>query len=661
MNQICNGYVKHEYQNKTIKFFGLMILISLSILLLIVSIDRYNSYKKEITKLTNITANTAADEIVSKLNSYNIQLSDFAYSNNELIAAVYANKNLYSEENLKLKLALSKQLPNHYLYAIADAAGEEVFHAHGERIGKTCQLDIKLFSENNFISQNIKVHSHKTGYHFDVMTPVITNDGQVIILFVGVQANAISPILEKYTSNDYQLLLTSTERPSLIEITSNGVHDNAGKEIFLNENQLERLLNSIPVEGSLWKIDVIANESLFDNTLAKIIRDAFLLFSLFLLMCSPIFYVLNKQDGKRRAVLDQLKISEAKFFDLYERAPDMYITVDGEGKIQSANKCAREYFGMNREELDNANLMEVISPEDIEGVENHFRSVFEDSLAESEYECHTKDRFGSIKVMHARFSLSEHNEDGKPSVRIVCRDITEQRHLESERIQRIESQRDTLIKEVHHRIKNNLQSVALLLKTYSRKYPELRDVVRDASSKINSIAEVYGLQSATNDQNVYIGDLLISIINNESRIFLTNIMFNVGEELRGDGKIAENEVIPVAVIISELITNSIKYSKKNNFQSNKVVHINLNRNENGVLLEIENDSDENIDSATIDVHLGVGLGQGLSLIRALIPPKGVIIQHKFINQRMMAQVQIDEPVISFMKNQSMYDISNTKI
>ncbi|MGS0753510.1 histidine kinase dimerization/phosphoacceptor domain -containing protein [Roseateles sp. GG27B] len=65
---------------------------------------------------------------------------------------------------------------------------------------------------------------------------------------------------------------------------------------------------------------------------------------------------------------------------------------------------------------------------------------------------------------------------------------------EEARFQDAIAQRELLVREVHHRIKNNLQGVAGLLQQIAARRPEVAGVINEAVGQVHAIAQVYGLQ-----------------------------------------------------------------------------------------------------------------------------------------------------------------------
>ena len=85
--------------------------------------------------------------------------------------------------------------------------------------------------------------------------------------------------------------------------------------------------------------------------------------------------------------------------------------------------------------------------------------------------------------------------DGQASqLLLVATDVTEQRAAEQARLQAAIAQREVLVREVHHRIKNNLQGVAGLLQQNAARRPEMADILSEAVGQVQAIAQVYGLQ-----------------------------------------------------------------------------------------------------------------------------------------------------------------------
>jgi PAS domain S-box-containing protein len=80
-------------------------------------------------------------------------------------------------------------------------------------------------------------------------------------------------------------------------------------------------------------------------------------------------------------------------------------------------------------------------------------------------------------------------------VSFTAQDITANKQAERERLEHEAKQRDALVREVHHRIKNNLQGVIGLMRQHISAHPETRAAMEAAIDQINTISVVHGLQS----------------------------------------------------------------------------------------------------------------------------------------------------------------------
>jgi PAS domain S-box-containing protein len=144
--------------------------------------------------------------------------------------------------------------------------------------------------------------------------------------------------------------------------------------------------------------------------------------------------------------------------------------------------------------------------------------------------------------------------DGKASEVFLTLDDVSELHRES-------SLKDEVIREIHHRVKNNLALVVSLLRiTSSRAAPEARDDLDDAIARIGSIADLYDLLVQTDsfdlvDVAEYLGRLIAS-----SRV---SIGSELGITISLDAAsiaLPQKRVVSLGLIISELVTNAIKYA-----------------------------------------------------------------------------------------------------
>ncbi|MEM1485464.1 histidine kinase N-terminal domain-containing protein [Oscillospiraceae bacterium PP1C4] len=140
---------------------------------------------------------------------------------------------------------------------------------------------------------------------------------------------------------------------------------------------------------------------------------------------------------------------------------------------------------------------------------------------------------------------------------VVIRDVTRIREQEKELILK-----SVAIKEMHHRVKNNLQTIASLLRLQVRRSDneETKLVLGESMNRILSIATTHELLAQGGVDQVMIGEVIVNIKTNTVRYFASphfdvNIVLE-GDDFRVDSDIATS----VALIINELLQNSLQYA-----------------------------------------------------------------------------------------------------
>jgi two-component sensor histidine kinase len=186
-------------------------------------------------------------------------------------------------------------------------------------------------------------------------------------------------------------------------------------------------------------------------------------------------------------------------------------------------------------------------------------------------------RKANLELIHSRDSLEE-------TVTLRTRDLVQSR----EELQTLLGEREFLLKEIHHRVKNNLSVVnsILMLRVDSHTDPELSGILFDISNRIHSISlvheKIYASASLSRiDFEEYVRDLSASIIGILSKGEIRTEISMVPAALDSE------QVIPLGMIITELMTNAIKYGFENS--SGGVISLNLESEEGFLILKVHND------------------------------------------------------------------------
>lgn len=139
---------------------------------------------------------------------------------------------------------------------------------------------------------------------------------------------------------------------------------------------------------------------------------------------------------------------------------------------------------------------------------------------------------------------------------VLCRDVTVLRRQERELITK-----DATIREIHHRVKNNLQTVASLLRIQSRRTSDekARDALNQAMRRVSAIAVVHDTLSAGLSQNVDFDEVFDRVMMLAAEVASGSNQV-IRPQLRGKFGILPSEyATPLALALTELVTNAVEH------------------------------------------------------------------------------------------------------
>ena len=313
---------------------------------------------------------------------------------------------------------------------------------------------------------------------------------------------------------------------------------------------------------------------------------------------------LQRQTERTRAILDSVLVG--------------IVTVGRQG-IEWMNRSARRMFAGDLADFVGEPIATVATPEDDHPLRRtHYLDTLPEGQAES-FECRLRARDGREFWVVGNAVVTGHEAERQLTFALLDierrrqaeRAISEQRDAEAARLHEALAQRDRLVKEVHHRIKNNLQGVAGLLQQVALRRPEVKGVIGEAVSQVQAIAQVYGLQVRAAGP-LRLGALVQGIAGSLSRSAGRTIALQVQGEDSAPWTLSEADSIPIALTVNELLGNAIKHAEGEAAE----VHCSVECGEADVRIVITNPGrlPEGFDVAA--VRSGVS---GLGLVRALLP------------------------------------------
>ena len=206
-------------------------------------------------------------------------------------------------------------------------------------------------------------------------------------------------------------------------------------------------------------------------------------------------------------------------------------------------------------------FMTHVIPEDREGVKRRFEEAFASDAFTVECRIQWPDK--SIHWISAKGRVVTRDPSGAPTRMLgTVADITEQKQLEEERARTLK-ERETLLKEIHHRVKNNLQVVSSLfyLQRQRTEQEALRTLLDESRNRIQSIALIHEkLYQSEHLASIDFGDYLQDLTSR-----LTSAIGAQSPQARieihaGEVFLDIEKAIPCALIANELVSNALKHA-----------------------------------------------------------------------------------------------------
>ncbi|NJD52141.1 MAG: PAS domain S-box protein [Candidatus Methanoperedens sp.] len=261
----------------------------------------------------------------------------------------------------------------------------------------------------------------------------------------------------------------------------------------------------------------------------------------------------------RKHAEEALRESEEKYRVLMNDASDAIILVDTRENIVDANKKAEQLTGYNKNELLTMKIFQLHPEEERERIRVSFKEgIQKEPAVLNDLPILRKDG----KMVPVDITGNNVVFAGKQMGLVVFRDITE-RKLAEDKIKTSLQEKETLLKEIHHRVKNNLQIVSSLLdhQTQYIKDKNVIDIFTESQNRISSMSLIHeklyrSKDLAKIDFNDYINDLVANLFqsynSNSGNMKLNMNIQNVRLDI--------DFAIPCGLIINELVTNSLKYA-----------------------------------------------------------------------------------------------------
>lgn len=311
--------------------------------------------------------------------------------------------------------------------------------------------------------------------------------------------------------------------------------------------------------------------------------------------------------GRKRAEEDlEEKILLMKA--ITDSAQDAIVMLDENGSIRYWNPSAERIFGYAAGEAMGKRFHELIAPERYRERAKAAFGLFQ-ATGRGDYIGTTSELEGLMKdgkEVPLELSLSAVNyQDSWHSVGII-RDITERKRAE-ESIRRLLAEKEMLLREVHHRVKNNLASIQALLSLQASTFtePGMIAAFDDTGNRVRSMMILYDkLYQSKDFTSVSTSAYLPPLIDEMISTFPNRAKVKIEKHIE-DIVLTAQKMQPLGIIINELLTNAMKYAFVDRDHGTLGVSISLKGNT--VSLVIQDDGKGAPESAGFENPNGFGL------------------------------------------------------
>jgi PAS domain S-box-containing protein len=261
----------------------------------------------------------------------------------------------------------------------------------------------------------------------------------------------------------------------------------------------------------------------------------------------------------RKQAEQALRKSEEKYRHLVENTNEVLYATDENGIITYISPVAKLLSGYNPSEIIGKHFLKFIFKDDVEYIQKQFNKRV--SGIHEVSECRFVTKSGDLKWIRSS-GRSILLNDRFLGLQGVIADITEQKRAE-DKIKASLREKEAMMREIHHRVKNNLQIVSSLLRLQSRaiKSKTFKETFEIAQNRIKSMALIHEvLYLSENLERVNFSDYIKRITSHLFAMFSRKAK-NIHLELDvGEFYLDIDKAIPCGLIINELVSNAYKHA-----------------------------------------------------------------------------------------------------
>ena len=255
----------------------------------------------------------------------------------------------------------------------------------------------------------------------------------------------------------------------------------------------------------------------------------------------------------------KLAAQKALLQTVLDSAEDIIFIMDKDYRFLLFNQAAERYFGLSPAEVVGKCLDEVYPLESWPQAKEGFDRVLRGEIVREDVHLD----FRGKKMILSVTEVPLRNEAGEIyGLCGIAREVSQRVELEKA-LESSLKEKEALLREIHHRVKNNMQIISSLLnlQAYHLQNPELTAILKDCQNRIRSMAIIHEhLYKSTNLARINFADYLNRLV-----VHLYNAHHQSQEKVQLETELEPVELdigtaIPLGLLASELISNSFKHA-----------------------------------------------------------------------------------------------------
>ncbi|HUX13367.1 MAG TPA: histidine kinase dimerization/phosphoacceptor domain -containing protein [Spirochaetia bacterium] len=303
--------------------------------------------------------------------------------------------------------------------------------------------------------------------------------------------------------------------------------------------------------------------------------------------------------------------NEKKYEIMFANIPDVISVVRADGMVKFESSNVKQRFGWTPDDLVDRDVWQLMHPEDLPRLRAGFAAILRQDGAGNTIECRYRCKDGTYRANE----LTARNLTSDPLINGILvnfHDITDRRIAEEE-IKALLAEKDLILKEVHHRIRNNMSTVSSLLSLQAEALvdPAAVSALRDAKARLRSMGLLYDkLFLSENLREMSVRDYLAALVDEIIDLYSDNDELKV-EITIADFSLGVKELFSLGIIVNELVTNAVKHAFTG--KTDRLIRIAADKIETRVTLVVS----DNGNGIPGDFDFEGTTGFGLTLIAGL--------------------------------------------